>query len=287
MSRLFPGGKKRTSKNVFEVAMKNPGPSMGWNKFSMWMAAAIIGCAVTAFVTEWAMDQIAQRMLYQNQDFTIKQIDIDVNGSLPQAEVLRWSGVRKGQNLFQVNLQEVKEKLMEVPYIGDVTVESRMPDTLKIHVEERQPVAVLVPKSMKGYRLAQSVYYLDASSVVMKPKVGERLKPLPVLSGIDSEKVAEGLRLKDSGVDAALNLLRLAELSTTRQNLDLTEIDVGTPGLLRVKTKDSGWIRFRNDYLSQQLKRLEVIYEYAQRENKVVNTVDLTPERNVPVTFFN
>jgi len=200
---------------------------------------------------------------------------------------LKWSGGRKGQNLFQVDLQQVKNNLMQVPYIGDVTVECRMPDTLKIHVEERQPVAVLVPKSMKGYRLAQSVYYLDASSVVMKPKVGERLKPLPILSGIDSEKVAEGLRLKDAGVDAALNLLRLAELSTTRQNLDLTEIDVGTPGLLRVKTKDSGWIRFRNDYLSQQLKRLEVIYEYAQRENKVVNTVDLTPERNVPVTFFN
>jgi len=286
MSRLFSGGKKRSSKNVFEVEMKNSRPAMSWNKFSMWIGVAVVGCVLTAVVTQWALDQVTQRMLYNNPDFAIRHLDIDVNGTLPQAEVMRWSGVRLGQNLFQVDLQQVKDNLMRVPYIGDVTVECRMPDTLSIHVEERQPVAVLVPKSRKGYRLAQSVYYLDASSVVMKPKVGERLKPLPVLTGIDSEKVAEGLRLDDAGVNAALNLLRLAELSPARQNLDLTEIDVGSPGLLHVRTRDHGWIRFRDDSLNQQLQRLEVIYEFAQRENKVVSTVDLTPERNVPVTFF-
>jgi hypothetical protein len=30
-----------------------------------------------------------------------------------------------------------------------------------------------------------------------------------------------------------------------------------------------------------------VIFEYAESKGRIVNTVDLTPERNVPVTFIN
>jgi len=32
---------------------------------------------------------------------------------------------------------------------------------------------------------------------------------------------------------------------------------------------------------------LNVIFEYAENKGRVVQTVDLTPDRNVPVTFLN
>lgn len=285
MSRFY-GTKRKASRNVFSVSVAAKSSSLSWRKLSIWISGCIVSCVIVAFVAQWTIDRVLERAFYQNEDFTIRKIEVDVNGTLSQGEVVRWSGVRMGQNLFQVDLERVKQELLLVPYIGEVTVERRLPGTIKIKVEERQPVALLQPRSKKGYRLAQAVYYLDASGVVMKPKPGERLRQLPTLTGLDSEKVAEGLQLDDAGVTAALKLLKLSEISPARVNLDLNEIDVGHIGLLNVKTRDGGLICFGHAFLDQQLKRLEVIYEYAQGEHAVVKTVDLTPERNVPVTFF-
>jgi hypothetical protein len=59
------------------------------------------------------------------------------------------------------------------------------------------------------------------------------------------------------------------------------------PGRFVVSTPKGGKIRFRTSYLSEQFERLNVIFEYAENKGRTVQTVDLTPERNVPVTFLN
>ena len=53
-----------------------------------------------------------------------------------------------------------------------------------------------------------------------------------------------------------------------------------------MQTRDRGFIRFRLDCLDQQINRLRVIFDYAKANGKFVRTVDLSPMRNVPVTFF-
>ena len=44
------------------------------------------------------------------------------------------------------------------------------------------------------------------------------------------------------------------------------------------------------DFFEQEVQavlRLNVIFEYAETKGRIVQTVDLTPERNVPVTFLS
>lgn len=287
MKKLVKQMRRRTpSRNVFCVSVKE-------NKFSWrlgqngWIIlCSFFSCLCVGYMVHLGIQRVLQEGFYQNRDFSLRHIDIKVTGSLSKAEVLRWSGVRPGQNLLSVDMEQVRNDLSNIPYISHVAVERRLPDSLSIAVEERQPLAVLQPRSSHGHRLLQDVYYIDAQGFVIKPKPGEKLKNLPVIIGVDADLVTEGIRLDVPEVASSLNFIHLIDLSPVQRDLDLNQIDVSARGYLIVRTRTNGQIRFRTDFLDQQLQRLEVIFDFARKEQHVVRTADLAPEQNVPVVYF-
>ena len=52
-----------------------------------------------------------------------------------------------------------------------------------------------------------------------------------------------------------------------------------------VTTRDMTII-FRPDYIDQQLIRLSQIFERYDTGERTLHTVDLTPDQNVPITFY-
>jgi hypothetical protein len=246
-----------------------------------------IGVTVALLVgVHFASQGVLNHAFYRNEDFALKTIDVQVTGNVSRSEILEWAAVEPGMNLMHLNLVDVRKRLARMPYIASVSVQRQLPATLRIIVEERQPVARLVPFSASGNQLAQSVYYIDDKGFVMKPKPGERIKPLPTIKGVAHEYIREGERTDRAELLSALNLLRAAEYSALKSELDLTELEVQARGYLILRTRDQGRIVFRTDYLQEQMQRLRVVLEYAREKQLFVRTVDLTPERNVPVTFF-
>lgn len=278
--------RKNYYQNVLQVSVPTKKPSERWRRILLIAAVTLTTSLILGYGAHMALKSFLRQAFYQNADFLLLNIDVHVNGTIPPSQILKWAGVEKGQNLIAIDLKRVNANLMRVPYIASVNVERRLPDTLKITVDERQAIALLQPKSVQGYTLAQSVYYIDVNGMVMKPKPGERLKRLPTITGVDADLVVEGAKIENVEALSALNFIRLTELSPVRMDLDLTEIDVSLHGYLCTKTKDQGSIRFRIDCLDQQLQRLKVIFDYAKTNGKFVRTADLSPMRNVPVTFF-
>jgi hypothetical protein len=286
MSRL---GSRSGRKNKRHVLLAEVNQRTQSKKFQGQMVWIFVGVAVVALMlvgTHFAAHSILQHAFFRNDDFQIKNIEIKVTGAVSRSEVLEWAGVRPGMNLMSLNLGQVRAKLGRMPYIASVVVDRHLPSTLRIEVEERQPMAKLVPFSTSGHQLAQAVYYVDGLGYIMKPKMGERLKPLPVIKGVSHEFIREGERTDRPELLSALNLLRLADYTTLKGELDLTEIEVQSRGYLILRTRDQGMICFRTDYLQEQIQRLRVILDHAKENNLFVRTVDLTPERNVPVTYF-
>lgn len=244
----------------------------------------LLVCLAAHIATETAL----QKLFYENEMFAIKKVDVQLpDGTLTRDEILRAARIRQGTGLMALDLDEVRSRIENIPSVASARIQRQLPSTLVIAVDERQPIARLAPVSRTGARLGQAVYYIDQNGFVIKPKPGERLKPLPMITGVDSEYVVEGTRLDRPEVISALSLLRLADYSVIKNDLDLTQIEVQKKGYLILRTQNKGSIRFRTDYLSQQIQRLEHILDKAREDQHVVKTVDLSPERNVPVTYFN
>lgn len=242
--------------------------------------------ALLMLAVHFASQSVLNHAFYRNEDFALKTIDVQITGGLSRSEVLEWAQVAPGMNLMRINLVDVRNRLARMPRIASARVQRQLPSTLRITVDERQPVARIVPFSSSGNQLAQPVYYIDDKGVIMKPKPGERLKPLPVIRGVAHEFIREGERTDRVELLSALNLLRAADYSALKGELDLTEIEIQGRGYLILRTRDQGRIVFRTDFLQEQIQRLRVILDYAREHQLCIRTVDLTPERNVPVTFF-
>lgn len=274
-------------RTILHVAVNQKAQNKKFCDRAIWVGVAAGILVVLGFGIHMASTSIIKNALYQNDDFLLKTVEVDIQGNVTKEDIIAWSGVRIGQNLMTLNLAQIRKRLIAMPYIASIRVERDLPSTLRLVVVERQPVAKIVPKSPQGSRLAQPVYYIDYQGYMMKPKAGERLKPLPTITGVSYEYVQEGAKTDRMEVISALNLLRAADDSALKGELDLNQIEVEGKGYLVLKTRSTGFIRFRTSLLMQQMQRLQVIFEDARSKGLLIRSVDLTPERLVPVTYFN
>ena len=177
-----------------------------------------------ALITSVGMDVILGKLLYSNPDFTLRRFQVEQQGKMGKGELVAASGVRIGQNLLRIDLEDVKEAIQRLPNIASVRVERRLPDTLFLAVEERRPVALICPTPTAGTQLAQSTFYIDARGFVLKPRPGEKLMSLPMIRGISADEVVEGERTNNPDLKSALLFLKVAPLAPVRDGLDCSEI---------------------------------------------------------------
>ena len=289
LTRWMAGRRPRSRRPRHVLHAKMNGKAQA-REFSRRIGLGILVAAslsMVALVTSIGMDVILGTLLYRNADFTLRRFQIEQQGRIGKGELVNAAGVKIGQNLLHLSLDDVAANLQRLPNVAAVRIERRLPDTLYVFVEERRPVALICPTPAAGTTLAQPTFYIDARGYVLKPKPGEKLMSLPIVRGISSDEVVEGERTNNPELRAALNFLQAVPLAQVRDGLDFSSIRIEGPGRFVIATPRGGKIRFRTGQLEEQFDRLNVIFTYAENHGRFVHTVDLTPERNVPVTFIN
>ncbi len=77
--------------------------------------------------------------------FTMNYIIITGNERYSQEEILQASGLEKGDNLYLMNKFSVKEKIFNaLPYVEEISINRRLPDTLLIDVREVRAAAAIL-----------------------------------------------------------------------------------------------------------------------------------------------
>ncbi len=106
----------------------------------------------------------------------LKVADIEVSGTTRYsgADIIETSGIKTGDNMFLVNKFDVAEKILdEYPYIEQIKIRRRLPDTFTFEITERVPTAYVVESGnrwivdKKGYLLEMA----EADAEIKLPKV--------------------------------------------------------------------------------------------------------------------
>jgi cell division septal protein FtsQ len=267
------------------------------------VTTAAVAVVVVFALTCYGMYRLSRyslrKLVYENPRFALAQIVVENDGALAPERVAQLAGVRVGVNLFSLDLGRVQRNLEMVPLIRGVEVRRVLPDRLYIHVDERMPVARLQGPSRE---LTDETFLVDRTGMVMKPlrlADGTVLQPqtprrLPLLTGVTLADVRVGRQVESELIYRALDLLDRVEQSRASALFEVEQIDLSKPRVLVVSTRQprsegggQAVLRFDMENFSQQLRRLGVILSWAQQRQKVVQMVDLTVDRSVPVTFAN
>jgi len=130
-----------------------------------------------------------------------------------------------GRSLYLVPLQTRREQLLEIDWVQDASVSKIWPDTLRVAIREREPVAFVrlpPPHPGDGTRLA----LIDLYGHILRPRVAARFT-LPVITGVREDETVESRRAR---VMRALDMLN--EIGPL--GVQVSEVDVSDPNNLVV-----------------------------------------------------
>ena len=242
----------------------------------------------------WCLGEFTlDKLVYENKSFAITQVDVQTDGVISPDQLRRWSGVRLGQNLLALKLEDVKRDLEMQAVVASVSVERVLPGTLRLRVTEREPVAqVVMPVQRAGGGFDTKTFQIDEDGYVMLPlDPRQRAVPptqsdeqLPLILGIRND-LQPGRKLESGQVQAALKWIDAFESSPMANIVDLKKIDVISPDVLIVTTGQGSEITFALDNFEQQMLRWQRIHEECGRLSRTIATLNLAVTENTPLRF--
>lgn len=251
----------------------------------------IFGLYLVWRLGDWGLN----RLLYENKTFAIRAVEVHTDGVISPDQLRRWAGVQTGANLLALDLADVKRNLEYVPFVAAASVERVLPNTLRVRVTEREPVAqVNLPRPRPGGGVDVLVYHLDAEGHVMPPldarqrstSLFQPESTLPVVSGVNPHDLQPGRRIESPAVRAALRLIDAFERSPMYGVVELQRVDVGAAEVLVVTTEQGSEITLGRHDLERQLLRWREIHEAGARRQRALASLDLAVTNNIPARWL-
>ena len=252
--------------------------------FFIFSILLILGSTVAGLV--FGAKRALNSWFFQNPDYAVRNIEVTTDGKLARDGILKTADIVEGANIFEVNLLQVQERLRSLPQVEESKVQRVLPNKLVINIQERRPVAWVVASDSGSLPPTfENAFLIDRRGILLKPKASApEYASLPVILGVATSSLVAGQALDKEEVKAALELLRdAAEILQTR--LQIQSIDVSKEYCLVVTDKQRSAITFGTDDLVLQLRRLERLMNYCEKNSKELQTVNLMVQRNIPVTF--
>jgi cell division protein FtsQ len=145
--------------------------------------------------------------------------DVQLEGRVlaPRDAVARAVGLRRGDAMLGFDPAEVRRRLAAIPWIRDATVERRLPGTVRIRIQERQPMAL--------WQRHGKLALVDGEGAVISenPKEIARFRNLLIVVGPDAPRNAPTLiAMIESEPSLAPRVSAAVRVGERRWNIELT-----------------------------------------------------------------
>lgn len=220
----------------------------------LWRAAlALVLCVVAA-----AGLYGARHLLRTRPEFAVRAVRVSPTTHVRAEQLLALGGVAPGQNLFAVDLGEVRARVAAEPWLRSVRVQRELPATISIVVEEHEPAALIA---------LESLYLVSTDGVVFKRATPDEALGRPVITGLGREFFLEARDESQSLIREALDAERVYREAERRPPLGELHVDA-IHGLL-LYTQSGTAIRLGRGQpaeLRQRLARLDAVLAALGRE---------------------
>lgn len=125
-------------------------------------------------------------IIFKTDYLTVKSVEIKGNNILSKEEIIFYSGITLGNNIFKEKIGQVHDHLMKDPYVKKVAVKRKLPNKILIHMEERKESAAI--PFMNDYLI------IDKEGLVLRSSPGNG--QLKIMKGLQFSNFMEGELLK-------------------------------------------------------------------------------------------
>jgi cell division protein FtsQ len=152
--------------------------------------------------------------------FHIAAVRVYGTERVPQQDLVQLAQLQRGISLWRIDLDGVRARIMQHPWVRDALVRRLYPNALEVIVYERRPAAIL--DSGQSYVIDSAGYVLDK----LRAKEGAGLPRLVVAH---SRGLTPGTQVQDPAVVAGLQVLNQVRESPFFRQAAITYIEVLSP----------------------------------------------------------
>ena len=196
--------------------------------------------------------------------FTLREIYLEGNTFLTQADIVKISGIYKGEPIFSLQTDEITRRLKEDLRIEDAVVRRSLPGGLAVTIRERKPVVTVACDY--GY------VDLDRKGKVIDSYRSLKTMEIPMLTGIRLQGLYIGDDVANENVRQVLSFLEMLDEASLNQ---LSEISIARPDYIVMYTTNSVQIRIgKMERLEEKAKLTKDFLEELKTSRHAIEFVD-------------
>jgi hypothetical protein len=233
-----------------------------------------------------------QRAFYDNPEFTLQVVDLNPNPAIDEIDFVKITGINLRANLFRIDINAITHSLAKVPQIADVHVERLLPSTLVVRVTARKPRAWIaspdagIPATRNIG--AMLVDYNNVAYPCSERQMASSAKlPIIVLPSRAKDPITLGDKIRHPELQRCLRLLTTVGEAEPESLAWIESIKQVNAWSLALTTRDGTVATFGlGDHL-RQMSNLRAALKHADNKGYAIDTINLIPKENVPVTVSN
>jgi len=230
----------------------------------------------------FGLHAITDKFFLSNPEYTLRHLRSETQGLLSESEVAEITGIRKGVNIFKIDLAAAEAALRKLDQIATVRITRDWPDRVSVEVTKRTPIAWISDRPSETLS-SESALLIDRTGRTMKPfRVEPEFWHLPVIYCASLEDIKSKDILAVADLAAATDLL-----SETRKRSDtllrIRSLDITRGHTIQATTADNSVILFAPKDPSEQLDKLEPLLVHCNETERTLEFANLIPSRYTPV----
>jgi len=192
-------------------------------------------------------------LFIQSSFFNCEKVIVVGNVLLDEEYILENASVPIGNNLFSIDERHIKSRLELLPMVQGVSIERRLPNTLYIHIQEKDVAAVVVAHR-KFILVDIKGFYIQNVETIRE------FSNLPLITGLDLGDLIYGQEIADRALRAALEIAE--QIWSQSGNIYFNEINVSSgENDIMLYTNEGIMVRIGNtENIHEKLAMFEQIY---------------------------
>ena len=266
-------------------------PRIAWINFlqalrTLTKIALVIGLLLAA---TYGIRAAIEHTFHRNPDFQLKAINLNTNNVLDESELVELLKIDLAANIFDIDVDALETKLLEQPAIASARVERNLPGTLDFLITTRKPVAwIACPEEGFPAKRNTGSLLVDHEGFTYRCPAGQvevnQSLPVLTLTKDDDHPIRTGTSLDHPEYTETLRLLK-SVVSQAPDNLRTVDtISQANAWSLMLVTRGGTAATFGLGDHARQLEYLGRSLDHAQRKGYKIETINLIPKRNIPIT---
>lgn len=206
--------------------------------------------------------------------FQITEILVEGNKNISEEQIISFSGLQKGTNLFAISKKSITNKLKENAYIDEVKIKRVLPNKISLIINERKPEYVL--------QLANSYVYINRKGFVLE--ISNHKPEVPIIIGFrtDLSNIKPNDKLQESDLEKMNMVIKIMEIASHHHMENgITKIDVSQDKNYAIHFEKEGKIAYLGEGSELNTRFLyikSILKEQQGKKGEIFVNMDLNSE---------